>query len=121
MRELDRRAVFQQFIPPWWSRERILDDAEDAVIGKQPGPEFLKRFVENVRVQEEVEQHASMRTMLPVRNEKGVEQRPTALPLRVIPRPSEPRRAQVNGGHDQRDQHAAMCQEATWGIRSFDR
>jgi hypothetical protein len=46
MRELDRRAVFQQFIPPWRSRERILDDAEDAVIGKQPDPEFLKRLVE---------------------------------------------------------------------------
>jgi hypothetical protein len=43
---LDRRAVFQQFIPPWWSRERILDDDEDAVIGKQPDPEFLKRLVE---------------------------------------------------------------------------
>jgi hypothetical protein len=46
MRELDRRAVLQQFIPPWWSRERILDDAEYAVIGKQPDPEFLKQLVE---------------------------------------------------------------------------
>ena len=46
MRELDRRAVFQQFIPPWWSRERILDDAEHAVIGKQPDPEFVRQLVE---------------------------------------------------------------------------
>jgi len=46
MRELDRRAVLQQFIPPWWSRERILDDAEHAVIGKQPDPEFVRQLVE---------------------------------------------------------------------------
>jgi hypothetical protein len=48
MRELDRRALLQPFTVPWWSRQQILNFAEDPMmrLTKRPDPEFVKRLVE---------------------------------------------------------------------------